>query len=64
MTVVFICRDCGKPFAAQQGSRRQYCEKCLAKRVLLGGRPKKGAEQSIIPDISESTRSNKKGGLQ
>jgi len=43
--VVFTCQDCGEPFAAPQGSRRQYCEKCLAKRGLKGGRPKKEMEK-------------------
>ena len=45
--VVFICedKDCHKAFVAEQGSRRRFCDDCLAKRIIDGlgksGRPKK-----------------------
>jgi DNA-directed RNA polymerase subunit RPC12/RpoP len=34
--VVYKCKKCQEPFEVEQGSRRQYCEKCLAQRVLKG----------------------------
>jgi DNA-directed RNA polymerase subunit RPC12/RpoP len=29
----FTCRDCGKPFKAPQGSKKQLCAECLFKAV-------------------------------
>ena len=44
--VVFICedKDCNKSFVTEQGSKRRFCDDCLAKRVK-GGRPKKKVEE-------------------
>ena len=33
MKIEHICEDCGKQFEVEQGSRRKYCDKCLAKRI-------------------------------
>jgi len=32
-TVTHICESCGKAFEVRQGSRRRYCNECLAKKV-------------------------------
>ena len=31
--IVFKCKECGKPFLAQQGSRRKFCDNCLVEKV-------------------------------
>jgi len=31
--VVHHCKACDKPFTVEQGSRQQYCNECIVKRV-------------------------------
>ena len=31
--IIYHCEECREEFEAEQGSRRRFCDKCLAKRV-------------------------------
>ena len=31
--VIHYCLDCDKPFKVEQGSRQQYCDDCIVKKV-------------------------------
>ncbi len=39
--VEYTCRDCGKPFRAKQGSRRNYCNRCATRRIMAGRKLKR-----------------------
>lgn len=36
--VLYKCKGCGEKFEVAQGSRRQFCSKCLVERVTRGKR--------------------------
>jgi DNA-directed RNA polymerase subunit RPC12/RpoP len=50
-TVIYHCQACGNEFIVKQGSRRRYCDACLAKRVLAG-RPEADDSEKASSDES------------
>ena len=34
--MIYYCLQCDGPFEVKQGSRRQYCDKCLLSRIKGG----------------------------
>ena len=54
MIVYFTCQDCHRQFPVEQGSRRKYCDSCLAKRITSGA--KKGGTPSHKVKIKRRTR--------
>ncbi len=40
--VIHTCKGCGAKFEVDQGSRRNFCVKCVGERQVAGTKPKGG----------------------
>ena len=43
-----FCEDCAVEFEVDQGSRRNYCDKCTQKRLSAAGKASSGTKRGVI----------------